>query len=179
MKTDHLDLWQVHDVREEEELAEIFGPGGAIEAFVEAKAQGKTRFIGVTGHHDPRIIRQCIERFHFDTVLMPVNPAEPHHASFLPGVLPLAREKNMGIIGMKVYFRGFAAKLPGYTGMGPLPALRPLPAGHDHRRRLRRPAQLEENVRFARDFTPMSAEEQQRLVREVAPFARRLMYYKP
>ena len=58
MKTDHLDLWQVHDVREEAELAEIFGPGGAIEAFVEAKQQGKTRFIGVTGHHDPAIHRK-------------------------------------------------------------------------------------------------------------------------
>ena len=56
LKTDHLDLWQVHDVREDAEIDEIFGPGGAIEAFVEAKAQGKTRFIGVTGHHDPSII---------------------------------------------------------------------------------------------------------------------------
>jgi len=55
MKTDHLDLWQVHDVRTEEEMEEIFGPHGALEAFVEAKDKGLVRFIGVTGHHDPLI----------------------------------------------------------------------------------------------------------------------------
>lgn len=59
MRTDHLDLWQVHDVRTKEDIEEIFGPRGAIEAFVEAKKQGKTRFIGVTGHHDPAIIKNA------------------------------------------------------------------------------------------------------------------------
>ena len=95
------------------DIAEIFGPGGAIEAFVQAKEQGKTRFIGVTGHHDPAIIRKCIELFDFDTVLMPVNPAEQQYKSFVENVLPLAREKNMGIIGMKVYVRGSVSRLPG------------------------------------------------------------------
>lgn len=179
MQTDHLDLWQVHDVREEAELSEIFGPGGAIEAFVEARAQGKTRFIGVTGHHDPAILAQCLERFAFDTVLLPVNPAEPQHASFLSGVVPLAQSKGMGIIGMKVYLRGQAAQLPGYTDMGRFLRFalsQPVSAvvvGCDDLR------QLEANVRFAREFAPMSADEQQGFVREVAPFARRLMYYKP
>src|SRR3990172_8814897 len=82
MRTDHLDLWQVHDVREEGDISEIFGPGGAIEAFALAKQQGKTRFIGVTGHHDPSIINKCIDQFDFDTVLMPVNPAEQRYKSF-------------------------------------------------------------------------------------------------
>jgi aryl-alcohol dehydrogenase-like predicted oxidoreductase len=179
MRTDHLDLWQVHDVREEEELAEIFGPRGAIEAFSEAKQLGKTRFIGVTGHHDPSILRTCIERFDFDTVLMPVNPAEPAYKSFLDEVLPLARGKNMGVIGMKVYCRGFASKLPGYTGMEPF-----------FRFALSQPVtnivigcddivQLEENVRFAESFEPMTEEEQKKLVRDVEPFSRQLMYYKP
>jgi len=179
MRTDHLDLWQVHDVREEADLAEIFGPGGAIEAFIEAKQQGKVRFIGVTGHHDPAIIRKCIELFAFDTVLMPVNAAEPAYASFLAEVLPLAREKNMGIIGMKVYFRGFASKLPGHTGMEPYlrfalsQPITNVVVGCDDI------AQLEENVRFAEAFTPMTADEQRNLVRNTAPFARQLMYYKP
>ncbi len=179
MRTDHLDLWQVHDVREEGELAEIFGPGGAMEAFTEAKQQGRTRFIGVTGHHDPSIIRKCIEQFAFDTVLMPVNPAEPGSKSFLSGVLPLAREKGMGIVGMKVYFRGFASKLPWYTGMEPFlrfalsqPVTNVVVGCDDI-------AQIEENARYARDFERMTAEEQQKLVRDVAPFARRLAYYKP
>ena len=179
MQTDHLDLWQVHDVREEEELAEIFGPRGAIEAFSEAKQLGKTRFIGVTGHHDPSILRTCIERFDFDTVLMPVNPAEPAYKSFLDEVLPLARERNMGIIGMKVYFRGFASKLPGYTSMEPFfrfalsQPVTNIVIGCDN------VAQLEENVRFAESFEPMTEEEQKKLARAVEAFSRQLMYYKP
>ncbi len=179
MRTDHLDLWQVHDVREEEEIERIFGPGGAIEAFAAAKEQGKTRFIGVTGHHDPSVIRSCIERFDFDTVLMPVNPAEPQHRSFIEQVLPLALKKGMGIIGMKVYFRGFASRLPWYSGMEPF-----------LRFALSQPVscvvigcdtigQLEQNAAFTRSFEPMPLTEQQSLVRDSAPFARQLMYYKP
>lgn len=179
MGTDHLDLWQVHDVREEAEIEEIFGPGGAIEAFTEAKQQGKTRFIGVTGHHDPAVTRRCIERFDFDTVLMPVNPAEPAHRSFLETVLPLAREKDMGIIGMKVYCRGFASRIPWYTSMEPFlrfalsQPVSTVVVGCDT------VAQLEENVRFAESFEPMTADEQRKLIRDVSPFARQLMYYKP
>ena len=90
MQTDHLDLWQVHDMRTEEDMREVFGPGGAIEAFLEAKEKGLTRFIGVTGHHDPAILRKCIEIADFDTVLMPVNPAEAHYKSFIKSVLPVA-----------------------------------------------------------------------------------------
>jgi predicted aldo/keto reductase-like oxidoreductase len=178
MQTDHLDLWQVHDVRAEEELAEIFGPRGAIEAFSEAKQLGKTQFIGITGHHDPSILRTCIERFDFDTVLMPVNAAEPAYKSFLDEVLPLAREKNMGIIGMKVYFRGYASKIPGY-GMEPFfrfalsQPVANIVVGCDD------VAQLEENVRFAESFEPMTEKEQKKLVRDIEPFSRQLMYYKP
>ncbi|MDH4100325.1 MAG: aldo/keto reductase [Nitrospirota bacterium] len=154
MKTDHLDLWQVHDVRTDEDIAEIFEPGGAIEAFAEAKEKGLTRFIGVTGHHDPHILKKCMELFPFDTVLMPVNPAEPHYHSFIDVVLPVALEKEMGIIGMKVYFRGLASRIPGYRGMEPY-----------YRFALSHPVttavigcdtipQLEENVRFATAFSP-------------------------
>src|SRR6185369_8371216 len=119
MRTDYLDLWQVHDVRTTEDIELIFGPDGAIEAFAEARQQGLVRFIGVTGHHDPAIIRACIERFPFDTVLLPVNPAEPSHHSFIDRVIPLACERQMGIVGMKVYLRGLAARIPGYAGMEP------------------------------------------------------------
>jgi aryl-alcohol dehydrogenase-like predicted oxidoreductase len=179
MQTDHLDLWQVHDVREEEEIKEIFGPRGAIEAFAEAKQSGRTRFIGITGHHDPRIIRKCMELFDFDTVLMPVNPAEPAYKSFLSEVLPRARETGMGIIGMKTYFRGFAAKLPWYTSMEPFlrfalsQPVSTVVVGCDDI------AQLEENVRLAGAFEPMTKREQKKLVQDVATFSRQLMYYKP
>lgn len=119
MNTDHLDLWQVHDVRTEDDINQIFGPGGAIEAFVEAKEKGLTTFIGVTGHHDPAMLGRCFEMFDFDTVLLPVNPGEPTYSSFIDRVIPDARARGMGIVGMKAYFRGFAAKLPWYDSMEP------------------------------------------------------------
>ena len=73
MKTDHLDLWQIHDIRDRDDMEQIFGPRGTFEAFAEAKKQGLVRFIGVTGHHDPSLLRECIESRAFDTVLMPVS----------------------------------------------------------------------------------------------------------
>src|SRR5208337_2238287 len=93
MKTDCLDLWQVHDVRTEEDLEEIFGPGGAIEAFASAKQKGAVRFLGVTGHHDPDIILRCLDLFPFDTVLLPANPAEEVSRGFLETVVPAAVQK--------------------------------------------------------------------------------------
>jgi uncharacterized protein len=85
----------------------------------------------------------------------------------------------MGVIGMKVYFRGFASKLPGYTGMEPFfrfalsHPVTNIVVGCDN------VAQLEENVRFAEAFEPMTEEEHKKLVRDTAAFARKLMYYKP
>lgn len=179
MHTGYLDLWQVHDVRSEEDLAAIFAPGGAIEAFSEAREKGLVRFIGVTGHHDPLITRRCLESFAFDTVLLPVNPAEPAHQSFIENVLPLAREKKMGVIGMKVYCRGLVSRMPGFTGMEPFirfalsHPVTTIVIGCDDF------GQLEENVRYAHSFAPMGAVEMDEMVRRVAPFARQLMYYKP
>ena len=179
MRTDYLDLWQVHDVRTDDDVERIFGPRGAIEAFIEAKEKGLARFIGVTGHQDPVIIKRCIEMFDFDTVLLPVNPAEPSYKSFLQEVVPAANEKQMGIIGMKVYFRGFAAKLPSYSTMEPFLRFalsQPITTaviGCDSI------AQLEENVTFASSFSRMSDVEIQALTDSVAPYARSLMYYKP
>jgi aryl-alcohol dehydrogenase-like predicted oxidoreductase len=179
MRTDYLDLWQVHDVRTMDDIEQIFGPGGAIEAFAQAMEKGQVRFIGVTGHHDPAIIRAYIERFPFDTVLMPVNAAEPSHHSFIKEVLPQAHEKEMGIVGMKVYLRGLAARIPSSAGMEPFlrfalsQQVSTVVIGCDDLK------QLEENCRYASSFLPMAVKEQEELVREVAPFARQLMYYKP
>jgi predicted aldo/keto reductase-like oxidoreductase len=179
MKTDHLDLWQVHDVRTGDDIKKIFGPGGAIEAFSEAKQKGLTRFIGVTGHHDPKILKKCINLFDFDTVLLPVNPAEPHYKSFLDEVAPLAKQKDMGIIGMKVYFRGFAARIPWFRSMEPFlhfalsQPVSTVVIGCDSIE------QLEENISFASKFSPMQSAEMRNLIEKVKPFSRQLMYYKP
>ena len=179
MKTDYLDLWQVHDVRTEGEREEIFGPKGALEAFVKAKEKGLVRFIGLTGHHDPFVLRRCIEDHDFDTVLIPVNPAEPKYKSFIDGVIPLATERDMGIVGMKIYLRGLAARLPWYRTMEPF-----------FRFGLSHPVstavigcdtiqQLEENVGFAETFVAMNDKEMQGLVDALSPHACELMYYKP
>jgi predicted aldo/keto reductase-like oxidoreductase len=179
MKTDHLDLWQVHDVRTDDDIKEIFGPRGAIEAFSEAKQKGLIRFIGVTGHHDPEILKKCINLFDFDTVLLPVNPAEQHYKSFLDEVAPFAGQKGMGIIGMKVYFRGFAARLPWFQSMEPFlhfalsQPVSTVVIGCDSI------PQLEENVLFAVKFKAMRGAKMRDLIGKVKPFSRQLMYYKP
>ena len=67
---DHLDLWQMHDLRTEEDLEEMFAKGGAIEAAEEAKQAGKVRFVGLTGHHDPAILMAAMDRYAFDCVLV-------------------------------------------------------------------------------------------------------------
>lgn len=103
---DHLDLWQIHDVRTEADLAAIEGPGGALEAFVEAKASGLVRHIGVTGHHDPAILTRAVVQWPVDAVMMPVNPVEGVLGGFLSETLPTAREKGLAVIGMKILGAG-------------------------------------------------------------------------
>ena len=179
IKTDHLDLWQMHDMRTAADIDAVAAPGGALEAFREAKEKGLVRFVGVTGHEDPAILRRCIEIFDFDTVLVPVNPAEPRYLSFITDLLPYARQKDMGIIAMKVYFRGMATQIPGFASLEPF-----------YRFALSQPvttavigcdtiAQLEENGGLARSFVPLTEKEADSLIALVAPYARELLYYKP
>jgi aryl-alcohol dehydrogenase-like predicted oxidoreductase len=102
MGVDHLDLWQIHDVRTEQDLEAISDPGGALEAFVETRESGKVRFIGVTGHHDPSVLTRAVREWPVDAVMMPVNPVEESLGGFLTSTLPEAKRKGIGIIGMKV-----------------------------------------------------------------------------
>lgn len=174
MKTDHLDLWMIHDVRTEDDMARIFGKDGALEAFVEARDKGKVKYIGVTGHHDPVIIRKCLESFDFDTVLVPVNPAEPFHRCFLDEVVPVASAKDTAIMGMKVYMRGQlqAPKrlLLSYALTQPISVA---VVGCDN------VEQLTENAEAASEFQPLKVKEMQRFGQMIEPYARQLMYYKP
>jgi len=102
MGIENLDLWQIHDVRTHEELDIIAGPGGALEAFIAAKTEGKTRFIGVTGHDNPEVLTRAIKEWPVDSVMMPVNPVEAVLGGFLDAALPAARKKGIAVIGMKV-----------------------------------------------------------------------------
>ncbi len=179
MRTDHLDLWQVHDVRTQHDVDTIFRPGGAIEAFAWAKQEGLTRFIGVTGHHDPQILRKCLSMFDFDTVLMPVNPAEPQFDCFMDIVLPEAVNRQMGVIAMKIYFRGLAQKIPWFESMDAF-----------YRFALSYPVStgvigcdsvthVQDNVRIASNFEPLNESGKRELIDAVRPYSRSLMYYKP
>jgi len=104
LKTDFIDLWQIHAVGEMEEVQKIFGPGGAIEAFEAAKKAGKCRFMGFTGHKDPHVHLAMLKAYDkYDTILMPLNAVDPHYLSFEKLVLPVAVERGMGIQAMKPF----------------------------------------------------------------------------
>jgi len=177
LNTDFLDLWQVHDVRSLGEVEALAAPGGALKAFDEARRRGWARFIGVTGHEDPGVLRRALEIYNFDTILLPINPAEPLYRSFLP-LAAEALSRGVGVIGMKVLGRGFMPRAPGvevrdlvHYALSQSVSL--VVIGCDH------PGQVTELAAAARDFTPMAPAAQRRLEAAVAPYARRLMYYKP
>lgn len=106
LQTDHLDLLQFHEVIRMNDPERIFAPGGAMEAVVKAKAAGKLRYIGFTGHKSPQIHKHMLEvadqhKFRFDTVQMPLNVMDAHYESFEKIVLPILTKKNIGVLGMK------------------------------------------------------------------------------
>jgi aryl-alcohol dehydrogenase-like predicted oxidoreductase len=107
LRTDHLDLWQVHEVVYDDDPARHYAKGGVLEALERAKKDGKVRFVGFTGHKRPEIHREMIERgFPFDTVQMPLNVMDPNYRSFERNVLPLARERGIKALGMKAFAEG-------------------------------------------------------------------------
>ena len=178
LRTGHLDLWQLHDVRTDEEVRRIFDAGGAVEALAAARERGLARYLGVTGHRSPEVLRRCLEAFDFDTVMIPVNPAERHHRSFLASVLPQATSSGVGVIGMYAFWGGRIGDLAWFETVEPFLRFalsQPVSAvlvGCDSVR------QLEENVGCASRFAPMPPSEADELVRRTAPHASRLMYYK-
>src|SRR6202021_2480969 len=102
LQTDHLDLWQIHEVIYYNDPDLIFAPGGAAEALLEAKQQGKVRFIGFTGHKDPAIhLKMLSHDFPFDTIQMPLNCLDATFRSFETRVLPGAARRGIAVLGMK------------------------------------------------------------------------------
>jgi len=102
LKTDYLDLWQMHSVSEMSDVDQIFAAGGALEAFEAAKQAGKCRFFGFTGHHDPHVHLEMLKRYDkYDSILMPLHAADPSYLSFEKLVLPVAVSRGMGIQAMK------------------------------------------------------------------------------
>src|ERR1700724_3184068 len=102
LQTDHLDVWQGHEVIYYNDPEKAYQQGGVLEALTSAKQQGKVRFVGFTGHKNPSIHLEMLNRgFHFDTVQMPINPFDPSFRSFEREVLPVAVKKGMAVFSMK------------------------------------------------------------------------------
>jgi predicted aldo/keto reductase-like oxidoreductase len=157
LKTDYLDLWQIHQVSGMEEVQQIFAPGGAIEAFVAAKKAGKCRFIGFTGHHDPDVHLAMLHNYQqYDTILMPLNPADPAYLSFEKNVLPVAVERGVGIQAMKSTAN--AGLLSAIHLKDCLTYVLSLPI-HCLALGCTTIGQIEDDVRIAQQFKPMSQDE--------------------
>ena len=199
LNTDHIDLWQLHDIGLPEDVNAVFAKGGAMEALLEMQQQKVVRFLGVTGHYRPEALIDAVDRHPFDAILMSLNAADSHIHSFTEQLLPLVVEKQMGIIGMKVPARGrlLSSWTPPpleqqqHSWEGSAIATRP---GVMNMREamnftLSHPvstviigcdniAQLEENVQIARDFTPLSQSQMVALNTLAAPVAKQSLFFR-
>ena len=178
LNLDYVDLWQIHDLRTTAQFEQIAGTGGALEAFVRAREQGKARFIGVTGHHDPDILTRAVLEWPVDSVLLPVNPVEACLGGFLDRTIPAAKEKGLAVIAMKVL--GASHYLAPQHG-----------ASADHLIRFalchpvdhvivgcRVPEHVAELARAGRDEEPLAPADQEKLVELFRPQSRELAFYR-
>ncbi len=172
LKTDHLDLWQIHEVIYYNDPDLIFRPGGVIEALDQAKREGKVRFVGFTGHKDPAIhLKMLSHNYPFDTVQMPLNCFDATFKSFEQQVLPEVNRRGMAVIGMKslsgnadAVKKGivtpqealrYAMSLPVVTTVSGIPSLEV----------------LRQNLAVARGFKPMAVAQMQALRDRCAVYA--------
>ena len=169
LQTDHLDLWQIHEVIYENEPDLHFVKGGVIEALDQARKQGKTRYVGFTGHKHPAIhLKMLSYNYPFDSVQMPLNPFDATYRSFETNVLPDVNRRGMAALGMKSLggngqpvLQGvvtveealrYAMSLPVATTISGIDSL----------------AVLRQNLAIARGFKPMTAEEMEDLNKRCA-----------
>jgi uncharacterized protein len=178
LNTDHLDLWQLHNVQFDAQLDQIFGRDGAIEALQKARDEKMVRFLGITGHFDPAVLVKGIERFPFDTVLMALNPADKHHLPFASTILAAASRKNMGIIGMKIPARDRIFTPGGITSIkGPMTYVLSLPVSTVIIG-CKTVKQLEENVEIATNFTPMPTSEMARIEQATSTIVPEALWFR-
>ena len=172
LQTDHLDLWQIHEVIYYNDPDLIFRLNGAAEALLAAKQQGKVRFVGFTGHKDPAIhLRMLSQGFPFDTVQMPLNAFDASFRSFEMQVLPEAQKQGLGVLGMK-----------SLGGSGEMVTHGAVTAHEGLRYAMSLPVSvtisgmesvgvLEQNLEVARGFQPMSAADMDALRERVRYYA--------
>ena len=174
--TDRVDLVQFHENIRPDDADRIFAPGGALEAAVAAKKAGKTRFIGFTGHKNPDYHLHMLELakrhgFEFDTVQMPLNVFDAHYSSFEKKVLPVALERDMGIIAMKTFGDHFILDTGAVSPIDMLHYSLHLPTsvvvtGID------KPEVLDQAIAAATSFAPLGAEKIAQMLGASETFAR-------
>ncbi len=195
LQTDHLDTWQLHNVQTQDHVDKIFAKGGAIEALEKARSEGMVRFLGITGHFEPIVLLEAIKRYPFDSILMALNAADVHYLSFIRHLLPEAQKRGIAIIGMKITTRGrvlstwnpppleqqperLRTKLRGTLTMKEalsynmsLPVSTSI-VGVDN------VAQLEENVKTASEFSPLSDQQMREIEFKTLPIVRQALYFR-
>ncbi|MCF6154902.1 MAG: aldo/keto reductase [Candidatus Brocadia sp.] len=171
LQTDYLDLWQFHDVQTVEDADAIFRNGGAIEAALQAKKEGKILHVGFTGHRNPAVLAKAIQRHHnsIETVQIPVNLVDPHYLSFVRQVIPEAVKYDIGILAMKTTANGTLLEDKVATVKECLyfawsQHVSTLVSGMDSIE------QLKENVSFAHQFKTLSEKDQSKLLARTEPF---------
>ncbi|MFO7902180.1 MAG: aldo/keto reductase [Planctomycetota bacterium] len=173
LQTDHLDLWQFHGTKYPDDAELVFADDGAMKAALEAREKGKVRFIGFTGHQNPKFHQNFLDRdFEWDAVQMPLNVLDAHFRSFQDSILPQCKERNIGAIGMKalaaqdgriVRDLGVSAETARrYSLSLPISAL---VCGIQSRENLR------QDLAIARNFKPMTEQEVGEQLAQSKPFA--------
>jgi aryl-alcohol dehydrogenase-like predicted oxidoreductase len=174
LKTDHVDLWQFHECVYDNDPDWVFEKGG-IKAALDARQAGKVRFIGFTGHKDPRIHLKMLGKPHdWDTAQMPINVMDAHYRSFQNEVVPVCLNKNVGVIGMKGLAGGHPeGRLVSHAGMKSDECYRfclSLPVSVQVMG-INTMAQLKQDIALARAFKPMTPEEKSELLARVKDVA--------
>lgn len=174
LRTDHLDIWQIHEVVYDNDPDKIFAPNGAIEALEAAKKQGKVRFVGFTGHKDPDIhLKMLSHNYPFDTVQMPLNILDGTYArSFERLVLPELVKRGIAPLGMKsLCGSGEGVKNGAFTAHEGLRYAMSVPGVGTTISGMESMEVLQQNLEVARGFQPLSAEQRAQLRDRAAVFA--------
>lgn len=164
LQTDHVDLVQVHAVNAWADLEQALAPDGALAALEQARDEGLTRFIGITGHARPEILAQALDRYPFDTVLVALGVADRLVTSPETFLLPRAAERDVGVIAMKVLGHGtFQSRALALRYSLGLPGVSLAIVG------LKTVEEIDEAVSNAAAFRPLDEGELDRLIAEVRP----------
>lgn len=178
LKTDYLDLYQLHDMQTREDLRQVLAEDGAIKALEQLKGDKVILNMGLTGHKDPALLLKAIKEYPFDCLLISLNAGDPHYRSFKKELLPEAVKQNLGIIAMKVTAVGRIFRNEGITSMEQAfgyTLTHPVSTAIVGISTL---AELEENTRIAREFKPFSEEEIKDLEILTASYADEANFFK-